>query len=233
MKNILCTLFFFPSIFFYSQNGAAIYELSFKSNSFKNKDSIKNAGIKQIIDNQKNKIYVLHFEKDESIFFEEEHLDAVSSNKIDLTSIFADKGTYYFNRKSKELLIQKDLLGETFLVTNPDNYVWELSNDKLKIGDYMCNKAITYKTIKNRKGESIKRTIIAWYTNSIPINYGIKDYYGLPGLIIRLDEPMISYELKSISLNSKKSFVIKKPLKGRKVTNDELEKLFEKSIRKF
>ena len=97
----------------------------------------------------------------------------------------------------------------------------------------MCNKAITYKTIKNRKGESIKRTIIAWYTNSIPINYGIKDYHGLPGLIIRLEEPMISYELKSISLNLKKSLVIKKPLKGRKVTNDELEKLFEKSIRKF
>jgi GLPGLI family protein len=236
MKHILCSLFFFISIFSYSQNfknGVVIYELSFRAESFKKTDSIKNRELKQIIDNQKNKTYALYFEKNESVFFEEKNLEVGNSSKIDLTSIFADKGTYYFNRNNKELLIQKDLLGETFLVTKTDNYTWILTKDILKIGNYICNKAITYKTIKNRKGEFLKRKIIAWYTTSVPINFGIKDYYGLPGLIIRLEEPMISYQLKRISLNSTESLNIKKPVKGRKITNEELEKLLENSMRKY
>jgi GLPGLI family protein len=235
MKQIFFTLFSFISVFFYAQNfqnGAIIYELSFRKESFKKIDSIKNLRIKKVLENQKNKKYVLHFEENDSIFCEEKNMEVENNSKIDLTSIFADKGIYYYNRIEKNLLIQKVSLGETFLVINSDNYKWELKKETLKIGDYLCYKAITYKLIKNRKGELLKRKIIAWFTDTFPINFGIKDYQGLPGLIIRLEEPMISYQLKSISLNLTESLSIKKPIKGRKITQEELEKLLTNSLRK-
>jgi GLPGLI family protein len=89
------------------QNGAIIYELSFRKESFKKIDSIKDLRIKQVLSNQKNKKYVLQFEENESIFFEEENLEVENNSKIDLTSIFANKGIYYYNRNEKNLLIQK------------------------------------------------------------------------------------------------------------------------------
>lgn len=63
----------------------------------------------------------------------------------------------------------------------------------------------------------MERKVVAWYTTQIPYNFGPKDYNGLPGLILELQEDNLLIKASKISLNSKKTKVIKKPTQGEKV----------------
>ena len=228
-------LFILITSFIYSQNilnGSFVYKVSLREDSFKKNDSLKNNLIKDVLKNQNEKTYILNFKKGESVFFEDKKLKIDNKSSMDLVSIFADKGFYYFKRDNKMLLLQKDILGEVFIIKDNKKYQWILKNDTLKIGKYICYKAITYKNIKSRNGETLRRKIVAWYTNSIPINFGIKDYHNLPGAIVRLDEPMISYKLQNVQLNLKNDLSIEEPKKGKRVTLKEFDSIIKKTYGK-
>ena len=60
-------------------------------------------------------------------------------------------------------------------------YNWNLHSETKELIGYLCKKATT--TV-NKEGRNL--TIVAWYTNEIPISDGPKDYTGLPGLILQV-----------------------------------------------
>jgi GLPGLI family protein len=64
----------------------------------------------------------------------------------------------------------------------------------------------------------MERKVIAWYTTQIPYNFGPKDYNGLPGLILELQEDNLLIKASKITLQQKKKIVIKKPNQGEKIT---------------
>lgn len=131
-----------------------------------------------------NASFKLFFNKKESVFKENRSLK-IDDKKINLTKIFAGKGMFYTNKNSKKIVNQKESLGELFLIDIPP-IKWVLTQENKKIGQYTCYKATATKVIEGRSGESTKN-ITAWYTPQLPINYGPKDYFGLPGLIIRIN----------------------------------------------
>lgn len=70
---------------------------------------------------------------------------------------------------------------------------WEYSSEEpVKIHDLYCNKAIT---------RFAGREYIAYYTIDIPMSYGPYKFYGLPGLIVRLEESSGMYIWEMCSLN--------------------------------
>lgn len=56
---------------------------------------------------------------------------------------------------------------------------WKLSNEAKDISGYSCNKATT-----NYRG----RSYTTWYTKDIPVSDGPYLFYGLPGLILHLED---------------------------------------------
>lgn len=79
---------------------------------------------------------------------------------------------------------------------------WKLENDTLMVLGYLCYKAST-----NFRG----RDYTAWYTIDIPINDGPWKFYGLPGLILKVEDSQKIFNFKAIGLQNKPSQSIKFP----------------------
>lgn len=73
-------------------------------------------------------------------------------------------------------------------------------------------------------------TITAWYTPDIPVSTGPSNYWGLPGLILEVGDGKTTILCSKIVLNPKEKTEIKKPSKGKKVTQVEFEDTVAKKM---
>ena len=236
-KIIFCTLLLLNlNVFSQKQisSGEINYEVTLeidedKLKALNKKSNISEQDSKMVISKLKNqdKIHFkLLFNKNESIFKEDKKLE-VDDKKNDLIKIITGKGIFYTDKNSKKIVNQKESFGELFLIDVP-KVKWTLTQERKKIGNYVCYKATTEKESENRKGKFITK-IMAWYAPELPINYGPKDYFGLPGLILELRKGDLLFKASKINL-SNKDIKIKKPTKGKKVTLEEYTKITKKLI---
>jgi GLPGLI family protein len=70
------------------------------------------------------------------------------------------------------------------------------------------------------------QTITAWYTPEIPVNQGPEGYWGLPGLILEVNDGKTVILCSKIVLNPKEKVVIKPALKGKVIS----QKLFDETM---
>lgn len=238
-NNIQYTFFlFFISFVIHSQtkeiNGEITYNASFqyneiieKVNEMKTTELSKNL-LKSSIKKSSDIKFILKFNRNESLFMKEKKIE---ENKKNFTEILvAAKGFYYSNALENDVLQQKESFGDYFLISIP-TVKWNLTQDKKKIGDYICYKATTEKKAEGRNGSFTKK-IVAWYTQSIPFNYGPKEYKGLPGVILELQEGEILFKAIEIKLNPTKNKIVK-PNKGKKVTLEEYNKIVKEIVTKY
>ena len=64
-------------------------------------------------------------------------------------------------------------------------------------------------------------TITAWYSPEIPINQGPENYWGLPGLILEVNDGKTIILCSKIVLNSKEKVEIKEPTNGKVISQKE------------
>ena len=162
----------------------------------------------------------LMFSKGKGLFKVEDKLSTDIHNlgqRINKTSAGGSK-EYFYNDRTKEYLTKDcEAIGECFIFTN--NFLeWQLTQETKMINSFMCYKA----TRSNGK-------VVAWYTPSIPISFGPKGEYGLPGLILKLEIGKIIFKATKIILNPKKIPKIKRPKKGKRLTYEEYEKELKKA----
>lgn len=170
--------------------------------------------INRELNNTKDVVYVLKFSKNKSIFSKLKKIkNEGARKKYNITEIKAGKGKYYTNTKENIILHQKVAFGENFLISYP-LVKWELVNETKKIGKYKCYKAIGYKKIEGRSG-IINVKLEAWYTLDLPLNFGPKEFSGLPGLVISLKEGQLEFNVIKIELNLNNDLDIIKPKKGK------------------
>ncbi len=177
---------------------------------------------------------ILKFTNEEALFEVENIMENESNTNLNLTNLFSggkNRYVYYYNNKTNENLIQKNAIGELYLVKELTKE-WELVSETKKIGNYTCYKAIEINKLKIEN--SNHKPTIAWYSPLIPVNFGPGGYNGLPGLILELHVMnKLIYRAIKIELNPKKSIKIKKPIKGKIVTNDEFRKILMESVPEF
>ena len=70
------------------------------------------------------------------------------------------------------------------------------------------------------------QTITAWYTPEIPVNQGPEGYWGLPGLILEVNDGKTVILCSKIVLNPKEKVVIKPASKGKVIS----QKLFDETM---
>ena len=71
------------------------------------------------------------------------------------------------------------------------------------------------------------KMITAWYTPEIPVSFGPNNYWGLPGLILEINEPELIILCSKVVLNTKGA-TIKAPNKGKKVSQKEFDTIQKK-----
>lgn len=200
------------------------------------------------------KTFVLNFNKYESVYFQEEKLEAPKPNSSMNVVVFRGNmdGKKYKNVKEKIQIAEEDVFDKEFLIVDSLKvWNWKLESESKKIGNYTCYKAVAvipvseedrkqYEESKKLKGngktqfitisEPKEQIITVWYTPEIPVSQGPDEYWGLPGLILEANNGQTIFLCSKITLNSKEKTEIKRPNKGKKVNQKEYDRIVEKQL---
>lgn len=215
---------------------------------------------KQIAARLKNRLekeFVLVFNKEESLFIEQEQLDAISGATDSWGKNFA-AGENYKNVKSDKQIQQQEFYGKKFLVKDQlQPMTWTLGNETKKIGNYTCFKATTFiptddllwysfswSRMRTTNDSEEKTTEVddksvditeveAWYTPQIPVRHGPSEYWGLPGLILEVSAGETTMLCSKIILNPSDVIEIEAPSKGSVVTKSEYQDLIQNKMVEF
>ena len=76
-------------------------------------------------------------------------------------------------------------------------------------------------------------TITAWYTPEIPVSQGPEGYWGLPGLILEVNDGKTIILCSKVVLNPKEKTEIKAPSKGKTVSQNEYDEIVVKKMEEF
>ena len=197
---------------------------------------------------QSQKEYTLNFNLSEASWQEVESLGNApggSSGTISVVTMSAGSGMgslKYRNTAENLYLEETSLFGKPFLIKDElVNKEWVLTDETKKIGDYTVQKAVYERTVQKsmlsfsnfdddeEKGEPKMITdtiqVEAWFTTEIPVSHGPDSYWGLPGLILELNNGSKTFLCTKVVLNPEETIEIKKPRKGKKVNRDEYTEL--------
>ena len=183
--------------------------------------------------------YTLEFNRNESIYKRVEKLDRPSAPSSSGITIKISQGSdiLYKNIQENRYSNKTEISGKIFLIKDTlQSKKWQLVNETKYIGEYACFKAVfeeeyTIKTItEDDKFEDVtkQRTVTVWYTPQIPVSSGPEDYFGLPGLILEINDGEMTLICSKIVLNPKESFKIEAPDKGKQVSQKEFDDIQEK-----
>ncbi len=252
--------------------GMAVYESKTSTSDFKkrlegNKDMTPE--IQKTIEERMKKMFektfILNFDKQASIYKEEEKLDTPGAQTGGgmrmMSSMMGGGGTMYKNVKEKKYSVDKEFMGKEFLIKDSlPSLKWKMETETRVIGGYNCFKATAkrpasktdFRNFRPKKedvpqgtkpNEKDKKTnfmdnielpkeveITAWYTPEIPINQGPENYWGLPGLILEVNDGKTTILCSKVVLNSKEKIEIKPPTVGKEISQKEYDETVVKKM---
>lgn len=231
MKTILTAILsFYFIVFSYSQKSTiCVYKVKKNKTLQVDSSAIKTEKVvKKFMNKALNSVddleYQLIYNNKESFFKLKKGLTKGTDEEaryIKMAELITSSGEYYQNLSEYLTLHQFSVYGEDFLINEPLNSDWEITNIKKIIGKYTCYKAINK---CNTCGNSNITEV--WYTPQIPIPFGPKGYGGLPGLIVEVKMKIVTLYLNSIFENQKASIL--RPKKGKPLTRNEYKKAVSK-----
>lgn len=204
--------------------------------------------VMEMLKKQFEKTHILTFNKEESVYIEEEKLSAPNPTGMEMMVI--DGGgsdVLYKNFKGKWKTNQIETFSKLFLIQDVlEDYEWKLGSETKNIGEYTCFKAVMTREVPDVEGDFTQIeeklshneearekkiiTITAWYTPQIPVSAGPSGYHGLPGLILETNDGSQTIICSKIVINPKKSNDIVEPKKGKKVTQKDFDLIMEKKM---
>ena len=156
--------------------------------------------------------FVLSFKKDESYYYKEPTLE----KNIDLMGSRAGSSPYYVNKTLDKTIQASSVLGNIDKIP----LEWEITGKTKKIGNYTCRQAKTTEKLYSRQGHFFYKDVVAWFTPDIPISFGPKNYNGLPGLILQIEDREYTLPAIKINLNPSDDVKIKRIDKKDKVISE-------------
>jgi GLPGLI family protein len=273
MKKLIALFAILMSMPLFAQDfqGKAYYQskTSFDMNGMggRNGQQMSEEMKKRIAERMKSmfeKTYILTFNKSESLYKEEERLDAPGQGGgFRMMGSFTG-GARYKNVKDLAMLQEQEFFGKQFLISDSlPKLEWVMGSETKQIGKYTAFKATAVKQVDetdfmnmrrrgNRDGDEKKDevkedstkttkisdeieipkeiTITAWYTPQIPINQGPGEFWGLPGLILEVQSGRTTILCSKIVMNPEEKDEIKKPSKGKEVTQKEYSDIVKKKM---
>lgn len=215
-------------------------------------DSDMQKRMMQMLKKRFERTYLLTFNKEESVFKEEEVLE--SPQPQGMVMVMVETGgsdILYKNTKEERYTNQNETFGKVFLIKDKlQKQDWTLGTETKNIGDYTCYKATTtrerpvrqegFRTVDSDEGnkpatepEMEEVTITAWYTPQIPVNNGPRSYNGLPGLILEVNDGSETIICSKIVINPKEKVVIAEPSTGKEVNQEKFDAIMEKKMREM
>ncbi|MDX8554537.1 GLPGLI family protein [Tenacibaculum sp. 1B UA] len=252
MKNVtLFILLLSASMFSQNFQGKATYKthrkIDFKIDNDKNGKGAANSEMQKKIQAQLMKqfqqTYTLNFDQSASTYKQNKKLSSpqVQTGGVQIQIMGSGGGTdvLYKNIKDKRYVNKTEISGKRFLIKDKlENFDWKMTGETKNIGNYTCYKA-TKKRKETRtsmsmtdgeteeKKEEVTIETVAWYTPEIPISNGPGQFWGLPGLILEVQDGNLTIVCSEIVLNPSEKIEIKEPTKGKKVIQKEFDTIMD------
>jgi GLPGLI family protein len=180
-----------------------------------------------------------------------------------MISMTGSGGTFYKNIKDKSYTVDKEFMGKEFLIKDSlPNLKWKMEGETRVIGGFNCFKATAIRPVSKTdfrnfrpkkddesaaksktedkktdfmSGIEIPKEVVvtAWYTPEIPVNQGPENYWGLPGLILEVNDGKTVILCSKIVLNPKEKAVIKASTKGKVISQVEYDETVIKKMEEF
>jgi GLPGLI family protein len=195
------------------------------------------------------KTFILVFDKTQSTYKEDIKLAAPAPQSgIGSVMIFGGGGKndiLYKNIKEHRFSNSTNIMGKPFLIKDTLLKMnWELSGETKNIGIYTCYKATSRREIEDikishengeLKEEKVTETIIttAWYTTQIPVSTGPREFVGLPGLILEINDGKTTIICSEIELNSSEKIIIEEPQKGKEISQKDFDILNNEKMKEL
>jgi GLPGLI family protein len=205
----------------------------------------------EMMKKQFEKTYILSFNKEESLYKEDEELEAPQpAGMVMVVMDSGESGELYKNIKEDRYTDHNEMFGKVFLIQDKLRKIdWKLGSETKNIGEYTCYKATTTRMAEvvesaisvngdkeldaEAEPEMEEITITAWYTPQIPVNNGPGNYHGLPGLILEVNDGRQTLICNKIVLNPKDKVSITEPTKGKKITQEKFDAIMAKKMQEM
>jgi len=241
MKNVIfLTLSLLPLFLMAQQEGTVTYKETVKLDIELPEDSeISQEQLEAMMPDEQVAQKVLYFNESASLYTDP---PAADNDNGEFTLNTGDGGQFriktvsasgnnkvYHDIKKNSFIDQRDFLGKTFLVQGEvKSYDWKITGETKDIAGYPCQKATAAEE---------DRTIELWFTPAIPLSTGPNGFMDLPGLILeahvvgeRSDRQLVA---QSISFEPLEKDELKAPSKGKKVTEEEFDKIVEEKTKEM
>lgn len=228
MKKYLSLIVFLLPLYCLAQHteGKIVYEQ--KMNMHRN---LQDESMKEYIPEFSTSKAQLFFKGQESLFTGvEEEVEDSDDGEGQVMQIRIQRPTneVYSNFATGESVEIRDFFGKKFLIEKPiTNKAWKITGESKSIQGHPCQKAI-FEDTEN------KRSIVAWFAPSIPCPSGPATFSKLPGMILEVDinegeSILIAIETDFSAIDNP----IEAPQKGKKITEEEYDKMMEERIREM
>nr|WP_321235799.1 GLPGLI family protein [uncultured Psychroserpens sp.] len=214
--------------------------------------------VKARLKNRLEKTYTLRFNKEESVFNEDDKLDVMSGATDSWGKNFTP-GEQYKNVKTNTQIQDQEFYGKRFLVKDKlQDIEWVMGTETKQIGNYMCFKAtasipsdelswynFSWNKLRRQQpaepaeGEDAETPEIpmteveAWYTPQIPVGHGPSEYWGLPGLILEVSAGDTVMLCSKLVINPEEKVEIKAPSKGKEITKKDYQDTIVEKMKEF
>lgn len=196
MKYIL----FFLPVFLFGQTNCTKVTYSIQPKEWKNQKE-RDPFFDQMDALTKHIKYELVFDKEQSNFRYQKSLAIKENVMVNQYAELISEGSYYFvNDTVYKKEVFQDKLFYTYQPLKDQGFKWNFPDETKKIDQYICYKA-TRQVINTNVSGTHQFTVIAWYCPEIPVPFGPKDNFGLPGLILELEDTHIVFYAEKIELN--------------------------------
>lgn len=223
IKILISILIVNITITYGQKSGSVVYKI--QPIAFKINDNAKQKGlINEIINIAEQQQFGLEFNTKQSKFHYKEDLSNQELrenpiNKIAATRFTSDFDYFLDFDSKKEFFLKNDgyTIESTYLIKD-----WKITTETKTIDKYLCYKGTYEYDYTGRDNKTKTRTITAWFAPSLPFSYGPKNYNGLPGLILELQDWDTTFLATKIEFFDKE-IKIDFP-KGKTITQEEYER---------
>ena len=203
-------------------------------------DTGRQATIQAQLRKQFQKEFTLHFNAEESLYTEVEKLDTPSapSSSGFVIKLSGNSDVLYRNTKELQKVNQTEIMDKPFLIKDvAEKPTWELVKEIRNIGNYTCFKATWTRDVDTETfdsltdelvSKSISKTTTAWYTLDVPVQHGPSEFWGLPGLILEIEDGDLTILCSKVVMNPARQTAIEVPSKGKEVTQLEYDLIQKK-----
>jgi GLPGLI family protein len=131
-------------------------------------------------------------------------------------SIGNTNGRFYVNKKNA-VYLHENHFGDEFKF----------------IDNFKCYKATSEDTVTNAKGKVFTFKVTAWFCPELPSLFGPAGYFGLPGLILELDNSKMTLRATKVLFSKAHKKNIKPLKKGVKLTKKEYDKFVKEKAKEM